>query len=193
MNLYPIDPNKISEPTIFKQAAESNQIKVIIKCEYCDTSYSEEFKQHVCKNISKEYAKQSIKKEIDTVDHALVKIPINYDASNLKKHIHTVHEGHKHYKCKSCTKSFTRQGTLKKHIHIVHEGYENFKCESCSKSYSAARNLKNHIHTVHEGHKDYKCESCGKSFARAGKLKIHIETIHEGHKDKCESCGKSFS
>ena len=89
----------------------------------------------------------------------------------MKKHIYTVHEGHKDYKCESCGKSFAEAGSLRKHIHRIHEGHKDHKCESCGKSFSQAGNLKIHIHTVHEGHKDYKCESCGKSFSQAGTLK----------------------
>ena len=40
---------------------------------------------------------------------------------NLKKHIYTVHEGHKDYKCESCCKSFPDGGKLKRHIKRVHE------------------------------------------------------------------------
>ena len=35
--------------------------------------------------------------------------------------MHTVHEDHKDYKCKSCGKSFLEKGKLKKNVHIVHE------------------------------------------------------------------------
>ena len=62
-------------------------------------------------------------------------------------------------KCDYCDKSFSQESDLRKHIHTFHEGQKEYKCESCSKSFSQARNLKKHIHTVHEGHKDYNCES----------------------------------
>ena len=67
---------------------------------------------------------------------------------------------------------------LKKHIHTVHEGHKDHKCESCGKSFSSRQMLKKHIHAIHEGHKDYKCESCGKSFSQAGTLKKHIQGCH---------------
>jgi len=43
---------------------------------------------------------------------------------------------------------------LKKHIQTVHEGHRDYECDSCGKSFSESGNLKRHIHTVHEGHKD---------------------------------------
>ena len=57
-------------------------------------------------------------------------------------------------------KSFYQAGDLKKHIKTVHEGHKDHKCGSCSKSYFQAGDLKIHIKTVHKGHKDHKCESC---------------------------------
>ena len=70
-------------------------------------------------------------------------------------------------------------GDLKKHMHTIHEGHKDFKCESCGKSFSHAHTLKKHIHTIHEGHKDYKCVPCGNSFSQAHHLKRHIFKIHE--------------
>ena len=115
------------------------------------------------------------------------------NASNLKKHIRKVHEGHRDYKCESCGKSFFQKGDLKRHIHTVHEGHRNFKCESCGKSFSIAQGLSLHISTIHGGEGNYKCEICDKSFTQSIYLKQHLVRYHEVNEFyKCEPCGKSF-
>ena len=70
---------------------------------------------------------------------------------DLTIHIKTCHRG-KHYKCDSCIKSFFKAG-LKKHIHTVHEGNKDYKCEYCGKNLSSRQILKKHIHIIHEGQK----------------------------------------
>ena len=86
--------------------------------------------------------------------------------------------------CNHCGKSFSQAGNLKKHIHSVHEGHKDYKCDSCGKSFTISRSLEYHLHTVHDGYKDYKCESCDKSFSRAQYLRRHILKVHEGNIEK---------
>ena len=119
-------------------------------------------------------------------------------ASNLKRHIHTVHEGHKDYKCDTCDKSFTEGSKLKKHIKRIHENVEideniiSHKCDTCEKSFPCLSKLKRHTDSVHEGRKDYKCDHCEKFFTEGGSLKRHIKKIHEIFKADitCKLCGK---
>ena len=40
-----------------------------------------------------------------------------------------------------------------RHNHTVHEGHKDYKCESCEKSFAGAQYLKKHIHTIHRGQK----------------------------------------
>ena len=35
------------------------------------------------------------------------------------------------HECKQCTKTFSRAGGLKRHIHTIHKGHKDYKCESC--------------------------------------------------------------
>ena len=87
---------------------------------------------------------------------------------------------HEEQKCKSCDKSFSQARDLKKHIHTVHEGYRESKCDICGRSFSEVGSLNRHIQTIHEGQNNYKCQSSGKSFSRADYLRKHIHTVHEG-------------
>ena len=82
-------------------------------------------------------------------------------------------------KCEYCANSFTHARSLRKHIYTIHEGHKDYKCESCEKSFSRVDSLKNHIHTIHEGHRFHKCNYCDKSFSQAGSLKKHMLTIHK--------------
>ena len=61
-------------------------------------------------------------------------------------------KGFLEHKCKSCGKSFSVAQNLKRHIHTFHEGHKDYKFESCGKSFTSAQILKKHIHTIHEGH-----------------------------------------
>ena len=47
----------------------------------------------------------------------------------MRKHIHTVHEGHKDHKCESCGKSFTSAKDLAYYIHWRDiQSYIKYKC-----------------------------------------------------------------
>ena len=110
-------------------------------------------------------------------------------------HIHTVHEGHKVFKCDTCDKLFTQDSSLNAHIHSIHEGEKDcYNCHICPSSFTQPGILRRHIYTLHEGNKQFKCGKCGKLFTHEYSLKKHINVIHGGKKPKnkdynCELCG----
>ena len=53
------------------------------------------------------------------------------------------------HKCQACGKLFKEAQCLKRHIYTIHEGHKDYKCESCGKSYSDEQNLKKYIYTAH--------------------------------------------
>ena len=104
-------------------------------------------------------------------------IPVT-QSNNLTRHIKTIHEGHKDYKCDSCGKSFVQPGVLRRHTITVYEGHKDFECDSCVKAFTEAGSLTRHIKTVHEHRKDFLGETCGKSFTDATKLRKHNKNVH---------------
>jgi uncharacterized Zn-finger protein len=61
-------------------------------------------------------------------------------------------------------KGFPQKGNLKRHIESVHEGKKPYKCKLYEESLSVKRHLKKHIESVHDGKKPLKCEFCKDSF-----------------------------
>ena len=111
-------------------------------------------------------------------------------AQHLKKHIHTIHEGHKDYKCDSCGKLFSRDASLKRHIQTVHEGHQKNQSIDDKKLFFQAYNLENDIEgqietkidaIIEESHQvisSYKCKFCHQLFEEYDQLKVHIRDIH---------------
>ena len=70
--------------------------------------------------------------------------------SDLKRHLESVHEGIKPFKCNICGKGSASNGEMKKHVETVHEGKKPFKCTTCNSCYTRKTTLNKHIKSVHE-------------------------------------------
>ena len=56
----------------------------------------------------------------------------NDERANIyKRHVVSVHEGKKLFKCERCEYSFSRNTSLKRHVASVHEGKKAFNCKKC--------------------------------------------------------------
>ena len=125
-------------------------------------------------------------------------------AQYLKIHIHTVHEGHKDYKCESCGKSFTQLCTLKKHSAHGKECLKTrlkkhkkkIKCiiNNCPDSFDTISELREHKKDKHaDDKKDFNCEHCGKPYNNRPSLNKHVKAVHENLRFTCELCGKKYT
>ena len=73
---------------------------------------------------------------------------------NLKRHIESVHEGIKPFKCNICDYETAQKGHLKKHKDSVHEGIKPYKCHICQFESATSSHVKRHITVVHEKKKN---------------------------------------
>ena len=99
--------------------------------------------------------------------------------TDLGKHIKTVHEKIKDFKCEICEKAFISNSDLKRHINAVHAKTKNFGCTQCGKCFSQSGHLNQHIKSVHEGIRENKCALCDNSFSRSENLRRHLKDVHQ--------------
>jgi KRAB domain-containing zinc finger protein len=86
-------------------------------------------------------------------NHSNVAFVIIVVLCSLKRHVLSVHEGKKPFKCNICDATFAKNSNMKNHFSAVHEGKKPFKCIICDATFSENRNMKNHFSEVHEGKK----------------------------------------
>ena len=96
----------------------------------------------------------------------------------MKKHIATVHEGKRSYKCQSCNSKFHSKDGLNRHVITIHEGKKPYTCKICNLTFTQSSNLTVHIARVHEKLKRHKCELCDSVFYAKRDIIRHVSTMH---------------
>ena len=96
------------------------------------------------------------------------------DKYNLKLHMKNVHEWNQPREtCNQCSKTFKNVAFLQKHVKSVHEGIRPYKCDSCGHRFAAKKSMEYHVQRVHEGQKNYRCDQCLKRFTTNFSLQTH--------------------
>lgn len=106
--------------------------------------------------------------------------PLSSIPTLAERHIMTVHEEQRPFRCNVCEMSFGRKGVLKKHVQMVHEHSRKFECETCKISFGLKSDLKRHVQSVHQKKRPFVCEVCSASFGRRSDLKRHTLSLHPG-------------
>ena len=102
----------------------------------------------------------------------------------MKKHVKTVHEKVKNYRCRMCTKRFATRSNLKRHVKLVHEKKKDFQCDDCDREFSTKANLVEHRINTHEVH--HICEQCYRRLVNPNRdLNFPIEIAHTEHYCLC--------
>ena len=67
----------------------------------------------------------------------------------MKRHIKTVHNNNKSFKCIGCDYSGYRKDIIKRHVDNLHCQVKSFKCNECEFATSVNNYMQSHIKTVH--------------------------------------------
>ena len=117
-----------------------------------------------------------------------------------QRHIQTIHEGKKPYRCDPCRVNFSQKGHLNEHIYRIHEKinrskshqHELYSCIECDyKCYSNSK-LSKHKWSVHKG-KFFSCSLCDAAYTTQQNLVIHTKAAHEGKRFSCHMCDSTFT
>ena len=57
-----------------------------------------------------------------------------------------------------------RKEALNKHVVTVHEEKKEFKCAICNAEFTSKHMMNSHITTIHEGKKQFQCDICNMNF-----------------------------
>ena len=103
-------------------------------------------------------------------------IPFKLITLFVKRHIISIHEKKKPYKCPRCDKCFAQQGHINGHVRAVHEGIKDHQCPLCEYRCTTKQQINSHLLAVHEGVKQFKCSWCEACFSAKHCLEGHIAT-----------------
>ena len=182
--------------------SHDNQVheeKKLFRCAYCESNFDtlEELSSHH-KQLHKD-KRLRLKCSICTQSFLAKR--------SLTRHIKTVHEGIKPFKCELCNVGYYTNIRLRCHYQRVHKEKKrklktSFKCEYCNTEFSSKTSLITHNKKFHDGKKlhykplpkkPFKCPICNKGYKVEYYLTLHIQGVHEGKKPFiCELCNNAF-
>ena len=142
----------------------------------------ESFSCALCTEKFKDKDMFLVHKERHGNTHQCKKCGHNFAINEISRHIKTVHEGIKPYKCNKCDLSFGRKYNLKRHVarkHSEKNEEENailYECDCCNKTFKTKKELKGHQVRLEE--KRFKCAHCSIPFHRKSDMKKHIRRLH---------------
>ena len=107
---------------------ESMDFFLCWKCPECsfDTQGEDDFQEHAVENHPLSHVFFGTVK-IEEEENLTIKKCYYQNPANIE----SVHEKQKSLSCPNCNSTFTTNSKLKRHIMTVHEGIKPFKCEFC--------------------------------------------------------------
>lgn len=109
----------------------------------------------------------------------------------LRQH-RAVHLSEKHFKCDSCSESFSTTFDLNKHKELKHSTKlikEDYQCHICDIKFTKLPKIKEHLNAKHKN-AGFFCTSC--RAVLKGEAAQHLSISHSKAFD-CDICGAKFS
>ncbi|XP_052000078.1 uncharacterized protein LOC127656002 [Xyrauchen texanus] len=185
-------------------------------CMHCGQKYDSQqrYLQHeaFCNGVSKERGLENLS--------GTEKIKSTFTAEKKRKDVKRVSgENVGEFKCKFCTKSFSRPRYLRRHI-LTHTEVKPYRCKTCESCFSRYDHLKLHqtrcrgksrleVRVVkmsldslttscqskeQQENEALQCKICSKQLSTLSDLKSHMTMLHITDKPfPCKRCGKSYS
>lgn len=112
---------------------------------------------------------------------------------NKIRHIQTVHDRLKQFKCDMCDTRFGLKADLNRHRLRIHIS-RAFSCETCGKSFAEQSRLEHHIKVMHQQEtRPFECDICHLRLSRKSSLVRHIQTVHDRTRFRCRFCDNTYS
>ncbi|XP_049542212.1 zinc finger protein 77-like isoform X1 [Anopheles darlingi] len=115
------------------------------------------------------------------------------NATNLLRHVHTVHEKVVIKSCEPCGKGFITYDSYKSHLRTYHNIGAQYQCEICLKMFKHPSSRRGHIQRKHRAPEwKYECQICQKKFKDSTSLKHHGRAHSTNAPYACSHCPKRF-
>ncbi|XP_035790756.1 zinc finger and BTB domain-containing protein 17-like isoform X3 [Anopheles albimanus] len=114
------------------------------------------------------------------------------NATNLARHVHTVHEKTVIKSCEPCGKGFITLDSYKSHMRTYHNIGAQYQCEICLKIFKHPSSRRDHRKRIHFAEWKHECEICQKKFKDTDALKRHGRVHSSNAPYACSHCPKRF-
>ncbi|XP_026863098.2 zinc finger protein 1035 [Electrophorus electricus] len=190
--------------------------KKTFACMHCGQKYATQHRclQHeaFCDGVIREHKSKKWNESIKPKNMSL-------GAADLKDARATLVETDGEFKCKFCTKTFTKSRNLRRHI-LTHTEVKPYRCKSCESCFSRYDHLKlhqarckgkrkrlevriekiplDHVGTgwqskMQQPNDKFKCNTCSQPFSTYSNLTRHISMLHSAFKPySCKKCGNRY-
>ncbi|XP_050092990.1 zinc finger protein 77-like isoform X5 [Anopheles aquasalis] len=114
------------------------------------------------------------------------------NATNLARHVHSVHEKTVIKSCEHCGKGFITLDSYKSHLRTYHNIGKQYQCEICLKIFKHPSSRIDHKRRIHLAERKHECQICQKKFKDPYTLKLHGRVHSANTPYACSQCPKQF-